>query len=89
MRERLERQERLVTTGTLAAGVGREVNNPLTFVAANVDFALDGIRTIAGASPSGRMREIFEVLGKPAKAPTASARSCAACGRLPEKMRWR
>ena len=61
-RERVERQARLVTTGTLAAGVGHEINNPLTYVAANVEFALDELRSIGGASPSGRMREIVDVL---------------------------
>ena len=62
LRERMERQERLVTTGTLAAGVGHEINNPLTYVAANVDFALEELRVIGGASPSSRMREVVSVL---------------------------
>ncbi len=62
LRERIEHQERLVTTGILAAGVGHEINNPLTYVAANIELAAEELRAIAGASPSGRMREIIEML---------------------------
>ncbi|MFU8804488.1 MAG: ATP-binding protein [Bradymonadaceae bacterium] len=36
--ERL-RMDRLVAMGTLAAGVGHEINNPLAYVHANIDFA--------------------------------------------------
>jgi len=60
--ERLSRQERLVTTGTLAAGIGHEINNPLSFILANIDFALEEVRTIAGGSPSGRLHSLIGVL---------------------------
>jgi signal transduction histidine kinase/CheY-like chemotaxis protein len=36
-------QERLATVGSLAAGVAHEINNPLAYVIANVQYALDGI----------------------------------------------
>ena len=36
-------QERLATVGSLAAGVAHEINNPLAYVIANVQFALDSI----------------------------------------------
>ena len=60
--ERLARQEHLITTGTLAAGVGHEINNPLTFVIANVELALDELRAIGGGSPSARIRDILQLL---------------------------
>lgn len=62
--DRLSRQERLVTTGTLAAGMGHEINNPLAFIVSNLEYALEEVRAIAGGSPSGRMRELLEVLGE-------------------------
>ncbi len=62
LQARLMAQERLVTTGTLAAGVGHEINNPLTYVIGSVDSALEELRAVAGASPSGRMREILDML---------------------------
>ncbi|MDP1823864.1 MAG: response regulator [Archangium sp.] len=40
-RRQLEFSARLASLGTLAAGVGHEVNNPLSVVTANLDFALD------------------------------------------------
>jgi len=60
--ERLARQERLVTTGTLAAGVGHEINNPLSFVLAGLELAIEEVRAIAGGSPSGRLRELATTL---------------------------
>jgi len=36
-------QERLATVGSLAAGVAHEINNPLAYVIANVQYALDNI----------------------------------------------
>lgn len=62
-RERqVSRQEHLVTIGTLAAGVGHEINNPLAFILGNLDFCVEELQTIGGGSPSGRMRELVSVL---------------------------
>ncbi len=41
-RRQLEFAERLTSLGTLAAGVAHEVNNPLSVVISNVDYALEG-----------------------------------------------
>ncbi len=67
LRERLVRQDRLVTTGTLAAGVAHEINNPLSFVSANLDLAieeLEELEALGGNSPSERIRELLQMLGE-------------------------
>jgi signal transduction histidine kinase/CheY-like chemotaxis protein len=64
LRARLRAQERLVTIGTLAAGVGHEINNPLSYVMANVEIVTEELRSIAGPSPSGRFRELLEQLAE-------------------------
>jgi two-component system NtrC family sensor kinase len=47
---RLEEAERFAALGRLAAGVGHEINNPLTYVSVNVDLAVTEIGSwLAGA----------------------------------------
>jgi signal transduction histidine kinase len=41
MEERLLLSDRLVTIGTLAAGVAHEINNPLAYVIGNLEIAID------------------------------------------------
>lgn len=62
LRDTLVRQARLVTTGTLAAGVGHEINNPLTYVSANIEFALDAVRALADQAPAPELTELIDVL---------------------------
>ncbi len=40
-RAQLQMSDRLATMGTLAAGVAHEINNPLAFMVANLEFALE------------------------------------------------
>ncbi len=43
MRLRMIQMDRLITVGTLAAGVGHELSNPLTYVLANLEMARDSL----------------------------------------------
>jgi PAS domain S-box-containing protein len=42
----LQQVDRLVNFGTLAAGIGHELNNPLAFVLGNLDFAAGTLSTV-------------------------------------------
>ena len=52
--------DRLVSIGTLAAGVAHEINNPLAYVMGNIDFALD--RLSAGSDAAGSIPDLAEVV---------------------------
>ncbi|MFZ4738974.1 MAG: PAS domain S-box protein, partial [Bradymonadia bacterium] len=60
--ERVNRQERLVTTGTLAAGVGHEINNPLAYILANLDFVLNELQRDEGESTPDQRAELTRAL---------------------------
>jgi PAS domain S-box-containing protein len=51
MRARLLLADRMASIGTLAAGVAHEINNPLSYVVANVEYASQGIREIGRDRP--------------------------------------
>jgi PAS domain S-box-containing protein len=61
-RKRLEAQlmlaDRMASVGTLAAGVAHEINNPLAFILANLEFAFSELER-AGADP-----EVLRALGE-------------------------
>ena len=65
MQRRLELAERLSSLGTVAAGVAHEVNNPLSFVISNIEFALNELQaqTVDNGSPAW-MRELVQALGE-------------------------
>ena len=50
---RLLQAERLASVGTLAAGVAHEVNNPLSYVIANLGYALEQVGRASGACRAG------------------------------------
>ncbi|CAN5628109.1 PAS domain-containing sensor histidine kinase [soil metagenome] len=61
LQRRLVVADRMVSVGTLAAGVAHEINNPLSYVMANLDLVVEEIRALSGGSSSGRMKELEEM----------------------------
>lgn len=55
MQQRLQQSEHMASLGTLAAGVGHEINNPLAYVLSNLEYALEEL-------PGGDMAEITAAL---------------------------
>ncbi len=60
-RARLSTAERLVSLGTLAAGIAHEVNNPLSFILANLRYAKE---TIASDSFVAERAEVLQALSE-------------------------
>ena len=58
LQQRLAVSDRMASVGTLAAGMAHEINNPLSFVTANLDLVIEELRVVAGGSPSGRLKEL-------------------------------
>lgn len=54
--------DRMASVGTLAAGVAHEINNPLSYVAANVEMAIAEVHSQAVESPSARNDELEDML---------------------------
>jgi hypothetical protein len=74
LEQRLNETERLASIGRMAAGLGHEINNPLAYVLANVEFSLDRIRDVmasgalaadpgAAARVRKQLEEVQEALG--------------------------
>ena len=65
-RAQLQRQlvvaDRMVSVGTLAAGVAHEINNPLSYVTTNLDLVLEEVRALAGGSPSARLKDLEDMV---------------------------
>ncbi|NOK09454.1 ATP-binding protein [Corallococcus exercitus] len=66
-RERLVQSEKLAMAGQLAAGVGHEINNPLSYVTGNLQFAVEQLtplarRPDAGPGVQGALNEALEAL---------------------------
>lgn len=51
LQERVAHSERMATVGTLAAGVAHEINNPLTWVIANLDAIDRGLEELGEGAP--------------------------------------
>jgi PAS domain S-box-containing protein len=53
MREQVLLNDRMASLGTLAAGIGHEINNPLAFIAANLDFISTELSGMSQAGARG------------------------------------
>jgi len=49
---RLFLADRMASVGTLAAGVAHEINNPLAFVVANLDYVRESLGALRTAPPA-------------------------------------
>jgi ligand-binding sensor domain-containing protein/CheY-like chemotaxis protein/two-component sensor histidine kinase len=62
-RERLVHAEKMAAVGTLAAGVGHEINNPLSFIISNLHYATQEVRSEATQGEEGkRWQEVGQAL---------------------------
>jgi PAS domain S-box-containing protein len=59
---RLLVSERMASVGTLAAGVAHEINNPLAYVSANLDFVIGELRETGPSLRRKRIEELIEAL---------------------------
>lgn len=59
--ERLQRSDRLASLGTLAAGVAHELNNPLSFVLSNAEWAIEQL-TRDGGPTACQVQEVVQGL---------------------------
>jgi len=62
MQSRLVFADRMASVGTLAAGVAHEINNPLAYIIASIDFAAEEVRGKAAALSAGGGAEVAEGL---------------------------
>ncbi len=59
----LRRSQKLEALGRLAAGMGHEINNPLTYVVANIDFVIDLLDQESAAPQAEQIAQMREDLG--------------------------
>jgi len=62
MEAKLIQAERLASMGTLAAGVAHEINNPLTYVMANIGFVSERLTRLVTSNPTSAMTPQLEEL---------------------------
>ncbi len=68
MQRRLVLSERMASMGTMAAGVAHEINNPLTYVTTNLEFAIDHLsHAPSGTSDTPKVLEALREAGQGAE----------------------
>lgn len=60
---RLVLTDRLASLGTLASGMAHEINNPLAYVIANLEYIREELRVIAADEGIQRLADLDDVLG--------------------------
>ncbi|MCB9589811.1 MAG: PAS domain S-box protein [Polyangiaceae bacterium] len=60
MQMQLEVADRLASLGTLAAGVAHEINNPLAYITANLDYVLEELARISSGVDPEVLHELIE-----------------------------
>jgi PAS domain S-box-containing protein len=63
METKLIQAERLASMGTLAAGVAHEINNPLTYVMANIGFVSERLHKLLSLHPPSALAQQLGELG--------------------------
>ncbi len=64
MQARLQHSDRLATLGMLVPGFAHDMNNPLAFMLANLDYLLSSMEGVAGGTPPDKVAEWREVVGE-------------------------
>jgi two-component system cell cycle sensor histidine kinase/response regulator CckA len=64
MEQRLMLADRMVSVGTLAAGIAHEINNPLAYVMANLSFIQEEIEEIATNIPDSKVKSLRELIAQ-------------------------
>ncbi len=60
--ERLAHLDRLASLGTMAATLGHEINNPLTYLLSGIDFVERELTTLAEELPENRLSKVLDSL---------------------------
>ena len=64
MEQRLMLADRMVSVGTLAAGIAHEINNPLAYVMANLSFIQEEIEEISTNIPESKVKSLRELIAQ-------------------------
>jgi two-component system, NtrC family, sensor kinase len=64
LQARLQQSDKLATLGMLVPGFTHEMNNPLAFMLANLDYLLSSMGDIAGSAPAPQVAEWREAVGE-------------------------
>ncbi|HET6338164.1 MAG TPA: response regulator [Polyangiales bacterium] len=64
MEQRLLLADRMVSVGTLAAGIAHEINNPLAYVLANLSFIQEEVEEVALTLPEAKLKSLRELLAQ-------------------------